>query len=49
VSFIAALDDKTRATVLGQVRALIAATPAIAAADTVCLPYVTHAYVTRRI
>jgi ubiquinone/menaquinone biosynthesis C-methylase UbiE len=48
VSFIAALDVATRSGVLDQVRALIKATPAIATAETVCLPYVTHAYTARR-
>ncbi len=44
VSFIAALDEPTRARVLDEVRQLIAATPAIAGRDTVELPYVTRVY-----
>jgi SAM-dependent methyltransferase len=44
VSFIAALDGPTRERVLDQVRALIAATPALAGRETVELPYVTRVY-----
>jgi len=44
VSFIAALDAPERERVLDQVRALIAATPAIARSDAVEFPYVTRAY-----
>jgi SAM-dependent methyltransferase len=44
VSFIAALDDATRARVLDEVRALIDSTPALAAHREVSFPYVTHAY-----
>jgi SAM-dependent methyltransferase len=49
VSFIAALDDPTRARVLGEVRALIAATAELAGRDTVTMPYVTRAYSCRAI
>jgi len=49
VSFIAALDEATRKRVLEQVRALIDATPALAGARTVAMPYVTHAYWARAI
>lgn len=44
VSFIAALDAPVRERVLDQVRALIAATPAIAGSNAVELPYVTRVY-----
>jgi ubiquinone/menaquinone biosynthesis C-methylase UbiE len=44
VSFIAALPAPARERVLREVRALIAATPALAGADTVEFPYVTRAY-----
>lgn len=44
VSFIAALPEQTRAGVLAQVRALIAATPGLADRASVEFPYVTHAY-----
>jgi SAM-dependent methyltransferase len=44
VSFIAALDDPTRAGVLDQVRALIAATPQLAGHEEVSFPYFTRAY-----
>ncbi len=49
VSFIAALDDASRARVLDQVRVLIDATPALAGSRSVALPYVTHAYWARAI
>lgn len=48
VSFIAALDAATRARVLDEVRALIAATPALAGHARVAMPYVTRAYWCRR-
>lgn len=41
VSFISALPESTRQTVLDEVRALIAATPELAAKTTVSMPYVT--------
>lgn len=44
VSFISALDAPTRERVLDQVRALIAATPTLAGADTVEFPYLTRVY-----
>jgi SAM-dependent methyltransferase len=44
VSFIAALDAPARVRVLDQVRALIAATPALAGRDSVEFPYVTRVY-----
>jgi SAM-dependent methyltransferase len=44
VSFIAALGAPTRERILDQVRALIAATPALAGADTVEVPYLTRVY-----
>ncbi|MCI3953580.1 MAG: Methyltransferase, partial [Burkholderiales bacterium] len=44
VSFIAALPEQTRQSVLHQVRALIAATPALAATSDVSMPYVTKMY-----
>jgi SAM-dependent methyltransferase len=44
VSFIAALDDATRRTVLDEVRTLIAATPALAGKAQVSAPYLTRAY-----
>lgn len=47
VSFIAALDDATRTRVLGQVRKLIDATPALGGRASVAFPYVTHAYSAR--
>ena len=49
VSFIAALDEQTRAGVLDEVRALIASTPELAGRATVALPYVTQAYWTSRV
>jgi SAM-dependent methyltransferase len=48
VSFIAALDGSARDQVLHQVRALIAATPALANAPAVEFPYLTRAYWCRR-
>ena len=48
-SFIAALDDADRAAVVAQVRALIAATPALAGGGCVTFPYRTHAYHCHRI
>jgi len=44
VSFIAALDSRTRAQVLDEVRELILATPTLAGRDRVSFPYVTQAY-----
>jgi len=44
VSFIAALDEKTRAGVLAEVRALIESTPSLAGQAEVSHPYVTRAY-----
>jgi SAM-dependent methyltransferase len=44
ISFIAALDDSERQRLLGRVRALIAATPALAGRDEVTFPYSTIAY-----
>jgi SAM-dependent methyltransferase len=44
VSFIAALDEATRDEVLGEVRALIAATPELADMAEVSAPYETRAY-----
>lgn len=44
VSFIAALDAPARKRVLDQVRALIAATPALAGRETVEHPYITRVY-----
>ena len=44
VSFIAALPGETRATVLAEVRALIASTPELAGKKEVRMPYVTRAY-----
>ena len=44
VSFIAALDEATRARVLDEVRALIASTPALAGHREVSFPYLTRAY-----
>jgi len=49
VSFIAALDEATRARILDEVRALIVATPALAGARTIAFPYVTQAYWARAI
>jgi hypothetical protein len=49
VSFIAALEAPVRDRVLEQVRALIAATPALAGADAVEFPYVTRAFWCRAI
>ena len=43
VSFIAALDEQARARVLGEVRALIDATPALRGRTEVSFPYVTRA------
>lgn len=48
-SFIAALPDAERAAVAAEIRALIARTPALAGAETVAFPYVTHAYACRRL
>jgi SAM-dependent methyltransferase len=48
VSFIAALPTPTRERVLDQVRMLIAATPALAGAETVGFPYVTRVYWCRK-
>src|SRR5262249_23936567 len=42
VSFIAALEENTRAGVLDEVRALIAATPTLADRATAVMPYVTR-------
>ncbi len=47
VSFIAALDEKTRARVLDEVRALIAWTPALAGHGEVRMPYATRVYWTQ--
>jgi len=44
VSFIAALDERSRTSVLTEVRALIAATPELAGRASVNMPYVTRAY-----
>lgn len=44
VSFIAALDEATRAGVLDQVRRLIASTPELAGRASVAMPYITRAY-----
>ena len=44
VSFIAALPEKSRAQVIQEVRALIAATPELAGREEVRFPYVTRAY-----
>ena len=49
VSFIAALDEKTRNEVRDDVRSLIADTPALADRSEVCVPYITRAYWTRRL
>jgi len=49
VSFIAALPEALREGVIREVRALIASEPALAGRDLVELPYVTHAYLTRRV
>jgi SAM-dependent methyltransferase len=48
VSFIAALDVRSRARVLGEVRALIDATPALHGRTEVSFPYVTQAYWTTK-
>ena len=48
-SFIAALPDDRRATLIDEVRALIAATPDLAGKSKVRFPYVTRAYDCRRI
>ena len=48
-SFIAALPAAERERVRAQVRALIAATPALAGREEVAYPYQTHAYVCRRL
>jgi SAM-dependent methyltransferase len=48
-SFIAALPDDTKAEVIEQVRALIAATPELAGQAEVAFPYVTTAYDCRRL
>jgi SAM-dependent methyltransferase len=48
VSFIAALDEQTRAKVLAEVRSLIAARPALAAGKEVRVPYVTRTYWAKR-
>jgi SAM-dependent methyltransferase len=47
VSFIAALDAETRERVLDEVRALIAATPALEGQREISVPYVTRAYWSR--
>lgn len=47
VSFIAALDETTRNKVVGEVRALIAATPGLAGQTCVSVPYLTRAYACR--
>lgn len=44
VSFIAALPEATRAKVLGEIRALIDASPELAGKQDVRLPYITQAY-----
>ena len=44
VSFIAALPEETRATLLAQVRALIESTPDLAGKKEVRMPYITQAY-----
>jgi hypothetical protein len=44
VSFIAALDESTRARVLAKVRALIDATPELADRSAVSFPYITRVY-----
>jgi SAM-dependent methyltransferase len=49
VSFIAALPADQRASVAGEVRALIAATPSLAGRREVAFPYLTHAYACRRV
>jgi len=48
-SFIAALPDDRRATLIDEVRALIAATPDLAGKSEVRFPYVTRAYDSRRL
>jgi hypothetical protein len=48
-SFIAALPDDERARFAARVRALIAATPALAGRAEVAFPYQTHAYSCRRL
>lgn len=48
-SFIAALPDDRRATLIDEVHAMIAATPELAGKDKVHFPYVTRAYDCRRI
>ena len=48
-SFIAALPGDERARVAARVRALIAATPALAGRAEVAFPYQTHAYSCRRL
>ena len=48
-SFIAALPDDRRATLIDEVHALIADTPDLAGHDTVAFPYLTKAYDCRRI
>jgi SAM-dependent methyltransferase len=48
VSFIAALPEVTRRTVLDEVRALIASTPGLAGNSTVGMPYVTTMFSCRR-
>lgn len=48
VSFIAALDERSRARVLGEVRALIDATPALRGRTEVSFPYGTQAYWTTK-
>ncbi|ACL63055.1 class I SAM-dependent methyltransferase [Methylobacterium nodulans] len=49
VSFIAALPDAARAAVAAEVRALIAATPALAGRDEVVVPYETAAFACTRL
>ena len=48
-SFIAALPDDRRATLVDEIRTMIAATPELAGKDKVHFPYVTRAYDCRRI
>jgi SAM-dependent methyltransferase len=49
VSFIAALDEKTRNEVLDEVRTLIADTPTLSNRPEIRVPYITHAYWARRL
>jgi hypothetical protein len=48
-SFIAALPADETAKIVAQLRALIAATPALAGKDTISVPYDTAAYWTEKI